>query len=73
MGAASYEAALEMAQSLSKREKLRLIRELALESSDSTVTSGPVSILDLCGLGAEIWQQVDAQEYVRSERSTWAG
>jgi len=73
MGAASYEAALEMAQSLSKREKLRLIRELSLESPDSAVTSEPVSILDLCGLGAEIWQQVDAQEYVRSERSTWAG
>jgi plasmid stability protein len=29
------------------------------------------SILDLDGLGREVWQDVDATEYVRSERDAW--
>jgi len=70
MAATSYESALQMAQSLSSQERLRLIRELSSPPADSPKT---YSILDIAGLGAELWQQVDAQEYVRSERSSWAG
>jgi hypothetical protein len=29
------------------------------------------SIMELEGLGAEIWQGLDAQEYVRKERESW--
>ena len=29
------------------------------------------SILELEGLGSEIWKGVDAQEYVRKERESW--
>ena len=29
------------------------------------------SILELEGLGAEIWKGIDAQEYVRKERESW--
>jgi len=29
------------------------------------------SILELEGLGAEIWKGIDAQEYVRKERAAW--
>jgi hypothetical protein len=31
------------------------------------------SILELGGLGQEIWQQRDAQEYVDGERASWNG
>ena len=31
------------------------------------------SILELSGLGREIWSEIDAQEYVNSERTTWNG
>ncbi len=31
------------------------------------------SVLDLKGLGKEIWQGIDAQEYVDQERSSWSG
>jgi hypothetical protein len=27
----------------------------------------------LCGLGKEIWEGIDAQEYVNSERASWNG
>ena len=33
--------------------------------------SGQRSILDLRGLGKEVWQGVDVTEYLRSERQSW--
>lgn len=29
------------------------------------------SVMELEGLGAHIWQGIDAQEYVRKERESW--
>jgi len=29
------------------------------------------SLTELCGLGAEVWRGIDAQEYVREERASW--
>ena len=37
----------------------------ALENSE------PLSILDLQGLGRDLWDGVDAADYVRRERDTW--
>ena len=31
----------------------------------------PLSILDLQGLGRELWDGVDAADYVRDERDAW--
>lgn len=31
----------------------------------------PLSLLDLEGLGAELWRDVDAAEHVERERSSW--
>ena len=73
MAAASYESALHLARSLSEQEQLRLIHELMMQPSDPTAKLAETSILDICGLGSDLWQQVDAQEYVRNERSTWVG
>jgi hypothetical protein len=76
MSALSYESILHLAISLSREEKLRLIRELTV----STGNSGEAdrlekdrSILELSGLGKDIWNEVDAQDYVHSERSSWNG
>ena len=33
----------------------------------------PHSLLELKGLGKEIWQDIDAQEYVDQERGSWRG
>jgi hypothetical protein len=69
MAATSYEAARRMAESLTRAEQLRLIEELAGRSGGAE----SVSILELCGLGQEIWQGIDAQEYVMRERASWNG
>ena len=47
----------------------RLTRDLA--SSDTDDAAHAYSLLDLEGLGAEIWQGVDAQAYVHALRDEW--
>ena len=72
MSAASYESVLHLADSLSRDEKLRLIHELAILAEESSL-SKERSVLELGGLGKEIWNGVDAQEYVSRERSSLNG
>jgi hypothetical protein len=73
MATATYESALELARSLSSQEQLRLIHELSVQSTQFEETPKKRSVLDLCGLGAEIWEGIDAQKYVNEERSSWGG
>jgi hypothetical protein len=69
MAASSYESVLQMAEALSRDEQLRLIQELMWPHRAPERTS----VLELYGLGAEIWHEMDAQEYVNRERSSWHG
>ena len=57
---------------LNVEEKWRLLEELiaALRRTESPKKR---SIMELEGLGAEIWQGEDAQEYVNRERAAWTG
>jgi hypothetical protein len=72
MATAAYKNVLELAASLSQEEQLRLVHDLTARAE----TESPMprrSILELQGLGKEIWEGIDAQEYVNSERSSWNG
>ena len=60
-----------MAESLPRDEQLRLIQELELHTQAPIASKERVSLLDLCGLGQEVWQQMDAQEYVDRDRASW--
>lgn len=73
MATTFYEDALRMAESLSRDEKLRLIQELAAHTEARTSSDEKTSVLELCGLGEEIWLHMDAQEYVNRERASWNG
>jgi hypothetical protein len=73
MTSASYESVLALAGSLPAEEKLALIRALLSQSESLSQSSPARSILELRGLGAEVWGQIDAQEYVRRERDSWNG
>jgi hypothetical protein len=61
---------LHEAQALSLEERRELIKMLV-----DTLTNEPQqkkrSLAELAGLGAEIWQGIDAQEYVNQLRSEW--
>jgi hypothetical protein len=68
-----YEDILRNVESLSRIEQLQLMSELA---EYLRVHAGPelrTSILELQGLGKEIWNGIDAQEYVDRERAAWNG
>jgi hypothetical protein len=73
MAASSYELARQLAESLSQEDQLRLIEELSARNAGHPGSQGRVSIMELQGLGKEIWQGIDAQEYVDRERSSWNG
>ncbi|MCI0440985.1 MAG: hypothetical protein L0177_17925 [Chloroflexi bacterium] len=51
-------------------EQLRLVELIARETAKSSeaATSGKHDIMELHGLGAEIWEGIDAQEYVNELR-----
>jgi hypothetical protein len=70
MASTSYEQVLRVAESLPREEQLRLIQALAEHTARR---EGTTSVMELCGLGQGLWQQVDAQEYVNSERASWNG
>ena len=64
-----------LAESLTPDEQMQLIEELfGLIRQRVTLTPKPKrSILELRGLGKEIWNGIDAQEYVNQERDSWNG
>ena len=73
MTTASYEHALQMTESLSPEELRRLLAELTERLAKSAPDEKKHSILEFRGLGKEIWNGIDAREYVRNERASWDG
>ena len=73
MAANTYENSLQADESLSPEEQRRLLRELTTRVAANAPAEPQHSIMELCGLGKEIWSDVDAQEYVRQERLSWNG
>jgi len=73
MATASYEDALQLAVSLSREDQQRLISELAARAEGEPLAEPQHSIMELEGLGKEIWEGIDAQEYVNQERASWNG
>jgi hypothetical protein len=73
MATTAYESALQLAVSLGREDQLRLIRELTTQAAGETPAEPPHSIMELRGLGKEIWEGIDAQKYVNDERDSWNG
>ena len=71
----AYEEALNYARQLPTDEQLLLLQELAaLVRQQITAKEEPLhSFLELEGLGKEVWQDIDAQEYINQERDSWNG
>lgn len=59
------------AQQLSHQELEDLIQQLNRISRTSPPPPISYTLMDLAGLGAEIWQDVDTQTYIRELRSEW--
>ena len=67
-----YKDTLKRVRQLSRAEQVRLIEALAT-SRRAKKNHKKHSVLELEGLGKQIWNGIDAQEYVRRERASWVG
>lgn len=58
---------------LSTEDQLQLLAEMAkgLANGEESKAPGKRSIMELHGLGAEIWQGIDPDEYVNQLRDEW--
>ena len=69
----TYERILALFGELDSQTKLRLLEKLAALVRQAAGQPNIHSILELQGLGKEIWEGLDAQEYLDQERSLWDG
>ena len=74
MSTYTYREVLNQAQHLTTEEQLRLLEELAaLIRRQGVMRSKKHSIMELKGLGKEIWEGVDVEKYIDEERNSWDG
>lgn len=69
----TYDQLLAQASRLPSADQLRLLEGLAALLRQRIAPDPAQSVTALRGLGKEIWQGVDAQEYVDRERAAWDG
>jgi hypothetical protein len=73
MSTSVYYETLSQAQRLDPADQLRLLEELAVLVRRQITPPRRRSILELQGLGKEIWSSIDAQQYIDQERASWNG
>lgn len=71
MAGMTVDQVLQMSRKLVLPEQLRLLEALSRQARYQVEEPTTHSIMELEGLGAEIWQGIDAQAYVDRERATW--
>ena len=64
----NIEALIEAAKHLTPEDRERLIQALRPQPESSAQQH---RITEMRGLGKELWQDLDAQEYVNAERESW--
>ena len=69
----AYHEILKQIQRLTPDEQRQLIKDIEAMLHRQDESKHSHSILELEGLGKEIWEGIDAQEYVHEERRLWGG
>ncbi len=68
-----YRIVFIQVRQLSTDEQFRLLADLAVMVRKGTTRKPKHSITELKGLGKEVWEGVDVEEYIRQERGSWGG
>ena len=71
MGEVAVETIYRQISKLKNNEKKVLLTKLITEITASGEAQQNLNIYDLKGVGKEVWKNIDAQEYVNSERASW--
>ena len=58
-------------QARARRQRRSVAQEVIHLLSDALTSPRPLSILELKGLGKELWENADASTHVKRERSSW--
>jgi hypothetical protein len=65
------DALYEKLKARAKRERRSVAQEVVGLLSAALDTPPPLSIMDLQGLGKQLWQGVDAAAHIETERASW--
>jgi hypothetical protein len=69
-----YQELLVQARLLSLEDEARLVEELMADLRQRIEEGQQYhSIMELKGLGKELWQGIDVEKYIEEERSSWRG
>lgn len=68
----TYQDIRHQLENLTPDEQLHLLEELAVIVRRRMTPKQERNIMELEGLGKEIWQGIDAQECINQERSSWS-
>jgi hypothetical protein len=68
-----YLVVLNQVRQLSADEQFRLLEDLVVMLRQGTTRKPKHSILELEGLGKDVWEGIDVDEYIRQERGSWGG
>jgi len=68
----TLEYVLRTVKKLSVADQLKLISLISEDISHQALErTQRHKLMDLAGVGAELWEGIEAQEYVRQERESW--
>jgi hypothetical protein len=71
MSSEAYQKILQQFEEFTPEDQDRLLEDLKAIARRRTGTGPKHNIMDFKGVGKEIWQGIDAQEYVNQERASW--
>ncbi len=61
----------EKLKARARHERRSVAQEVTILLSAALDKPSPVSIMELQGLGKELWQDLEAAEHVETERAAW--
>lgn len=73
MQATRHKKILEEVEKLDQAEQLRLLEQIAVLIRNKTTMKTRRSILEIQGMGKDVWKNIDPQKYVDKERDSWNG
>jgi hypothetical protein len=71
MSTDAYREALSRVLLLTPDEQLQLLADIVAMLRQQVTAEPQHSIMELEGLGKEIWQDVDIEKYIDEERNLW--
>ncbi len=73
MASHSYKEILDNIQKMAPSEQFQLLEELVKLLRGQISPRSRRSILELRGLGKEIWRDIKVEDYISRERNSWNG